>query len=283
MWTCAGFNEQQIREERLKAQLILKSDDWKNVIWEAEQHGYFNGQIEFLFKFSGVLDTWVPRKTCDWSDSDDVRYRKSFQNYYKKASAIFTDQGLADFGDARWERALLAIGDYLLPKRSNLSFLNDGDRDASWKRLLRGGGVVETKRDYVKELLDRIDLVVGVGKSLDKVIQEVRPKEPWRQRFVDRAEPIRFCWNRMIRWKSEDRVYLLRKIQMNGEHTELFTYDLYLSLLLPKHAKGELTPFSKPLPITMTGEWTEPWIHLTHNHTAGKSSSLREAIIVVIS
>ena len=218
-----GFNEQQIREEKLKAQLILKSDDWKNVIWEAEQHGYFNGQIEFLFKFSGVLDAWVPRKTCDWSDADDVKYRQSFQNYYKKASAIFTGQGLADFGDARWERALLAIGNYLLPKRSNLSFLNDSDRDASWKRLLRGGGVVEAKRNYVKELLDRIDLVVGVGKSLDKVIQEVHPKEPWRQRFVDRVEPIQFCWNRMIRWKSEDRVYLLRKIQMNGEHTELFT------------------------------------------------------------
>ena len=265
-----GFNEQQIREEKLKAQLILKSDEWKNVIWEAERHGYFNGQIEFLFNFSGVLDAWLPRKTCDWSDAEDAKYLKLFQDYYKKASAIFTAQGLANFDKARWERALLAIGDYLLPKRSNLSFLNDSDRDASWKRLLRGGGAAEPKRGYVKELLDRIDLKVGVEKSLDDVIQNASPKEPWRQRLVERAELIQYCSNRMIRWKSENRVYLLRTTQMNGEHTELFTYHLYLGLLETKHSKGELSPFSGPLHISLKGEWNEPWLCLTAKSGIGE-------------
>ncbi len=49
---------------------------------------------------------------------------------------------------------------------------------------------------------------------------------------------------------------------MNGKHTELFTYDLYLDLLLAKQKKGELAHFSTLLHISVSGEWSEPWLHL---------------------
>lgn len=155
-----GFNEQQIREEKLKAQLIIRSNEWQCLILRAEQHGYFDGQIEFLFKFSGVLERWLVNESSDWNEQDDSIYRQAFSDYLTKASTVFSAKGLNDFGEFRWERALLAIGNYLLPKLSNYSFLTDLDRDASWKRLLRGairaGDLVEIKRGMSKIFLIRL-------------------------------------------------------------------------------------------------------------------------------
>ena len=51
----SGFNEQQIAEEKLKAELILAEDAWRELIDRAEGHGYFRGQIEFLLDFCGAV------------------------------------------------------------------------------------------------------------------------------------------------------------------------------------------------------------------------------------
>lgn len=261
----SGFNGQQIREERLKAQLIRKNDRWKSAILKAERHGYFQGQIEFLLKFSGVLDAWLKNESCTWSESDDVKYLKNFQDYLEKASAVFAEKGLKNFGESRWERALLAIGDYLLHTRCNLSFLDDHGRDTSWKRLLRGSPDVpaaEAKRGYVKALLDRINLETDVKESLNAVIQSVRPNEEWRRLIVESPDVIKYCEGRMIRWKSEQCVYLLKKIRMNGEHRELFSYHLMTGLLSDKYEKGNLAPFAKPNYCPVHTDSSEPYVRL---------------------
>jgi hypothetical protein len=129
----------------------------------------------------------------------------------KNSPRLFSDKGLTDFGDFRWERALLAVGDYLLPRGRNYSFLNDSDRDASWKRLLRGGTRVddpaEAKRLHVKTLLDRIDLKAGITQSLDEVISQSKPTDEWRRLIVQRPEIVAFCKNRMVRERLPDCVY----------------------------------------------------------------------------
>src|SRR5262249_50660559 len=110
-----GFSPQQLREETLKAQLILSRQGWRERIARAEAHGYFQGQIEFLLKFSGVLDRWLDAdSSVAWSDSEDQEYQRRFSDYLAKAQTVFSTTGLNDFGDYRWERALLAKGDYLL-------------------------------------------------------------------------------------------------------------------------------------------------------------------------
>ena len=50
-----GFAEQQVKEETLKAGLILNHSGWRQLIDQAEGHGYFRGQIEFLCEFCGSL------------------------------------------------------------------------------------------------------------------------------------------------------------------------------------------------------------------------------------
>lgn len=262
-----GFNEQQVREEKLKAQLLQRNQDWRSLVFDAERHGYFNGQIEFLFKFCGALDRWIPAGSADWNSQEDAELRSAFGGYLAKAAAIFSDRGLIDFGDYRWERALLATGDYLLPKgRYNQSFLNDGDRDASWKRLLRGGmeagDPLEAKRLHVKALLDQIDLKSGVAQSLDAVIAQSQPAEEWQRLIVHRPAMVSFCKNRMIRQVSPDCVYLLKKSRMSGEHAELFSYELSLGLLADKQDRKELSPFGDLGYTTVNSDWEEPRANL---------------------
>lgn len=258
-----GFNEQQVQEERLKAQLLRSGKEWRPLILEAERHGYFRGQIEFLFKFCDVLDRWIEAGKVDWSPSEDAAFREVFANYLSKASAIFSDQGLKDFGEFRWERALLAIGNYLLPKSSNESFLNDSDRDASWKRLLRGGAAaIEEKRLYVKGLLDRIDPNLGVPQSLDAAIAQSNPVNEWRRLMVNRAASVEYCKNRMIRVQSDELVYLMSKTRMSGEHAELFSYDLYLGVLSEKERRKELSPFGELWYSTVHSDWEEPQAYM---------------------
>jgi len=262
-----GFNEQQMREEKLKAQLLQRSHEWRELVLKAERHGYFRGQIEFLFEFCGVLGRWMPSGKADWNSQEDSKFRSAFGDYLAKASAIFAHDGLTDFGDYRWERALLAVGDYLLFKgRYNLSFLNDSDRDASWKRLLRGGMRVddpaEAKRRHVKTVLDKIDLNIGVARCLDAAIAQSNPPDEWRRLIVRRPAMVTFCKNRMIRLKSPDCIYLLKKIRMSGEHAELFSYELRLGLLEDKKHRNELVPFDELGYSTVNSEGEEPRAYL---------------------
>jgi hypothetical protein len=272
----AGFNEQQVQEEKMKAQLLRSGKEWRPLILEAERHGYFRGQIEFLFKFCDVLDRWVKSDKVDWNPNEDAALRKAFAHYLAKASAVFSDQGLKDFGEFRLERALLAIGNYLLPKSSNESFLNDSDRDASWKRLLRGGTTaIEDKRLYVKTLLDQIDLNLGIPQSLDAAIVGSSPTDEWRRRIVSRAAAVAYCKNRMIRVQSDELVYLMSKTRMSGEHAELFSYDLYLGLLSEKERRKELAPFAELWYATVHSDWEEPHARLVWRHGEEEATVLK--------
>ena len=270
-----GFNEQQIREEKLKAQLIRRSKEWTSLILNAEQHGYFNGQIEFLLTFSRVLERWAGNNSSDWSEEDDAGYRQAFSNYFAKSSMVFSADGLNDFGEYRWERALLVIGDYLLPQGNsgNYSFLVNSHRDLSWKRLLQGGvkadDFFEVRRRYVQDLFDQIDLKAGVTASLDSVIGQRKPMKEWLRVVVEMPEMIEFCENRLIRWESDNCVYLLKKVRMSGAHAELFSYHLYGGLLWKKQKKGELAPFGVPHYHEQHTDSEQPYAYLHYDCADG--------------
>jgi hypothetical protein len=239
---------------------------WRESILRAEAHGYFQGQIEFLLKFSGVLDRWLDDgSSVRWSDSEDQEYQRGFSDYLSKSEAVFSNGGLNDFGDYRWERALLVKGDYLLPRGLNRSLLANGQGEATWKRLLRGSlksdEYIEQKRECVRELFGEIDLEKGVTESLDSVLAAPLSMESWRRAAIEQPEVIAYCWRRNIRWHSDGNIYLMRRIQMNGEHAELFTFHLKVGVLTRMHAKGELAPFGEPRYVSANGEYA-PFAYL---------------------
>jgi len=221
----SGFNADQIIEERAKAQLIINQPDWRSLIDRAEGHGYFRGQIGFLLDFCGALSTATINAVADWDNETHTQIQSKYSGFLQQAEVMFSSKGLQDLPDFKWERALLSVGDYLLPSRSNYSFLVNSQTDnASWKRLLRDSG---NQRSSLCALWSRLNGIQDISMQLDMVIGEANQLEPWREAFVRTPIAIRYCLRRLIRWISNDEIYLLQTTQMNGTHAELFTYCLY--------------------------------------------------------
>lgn len=251
-----GFERGQVREERIKAQLILRSDDWKKLIYRAEGHPYFKGQIEFLLDFSGILDHFIESQKCDWDSNEDHQFRQSFETYLLKAEALFQRDGIIPLRDCLFERALLTKGEYLLPRNSNLSFLkNSFDRDLSWKRLLRGsdvdasqtGTTTTQKRKYIKALMDDLQLsdLSQIEIALQRIIENTTPVTAWYAPLIQYPEMIDYCEDSFIRHEDYYKhTLLLKRKQTNGSHRELRSYDLYLSEFKDRQVE-HLSPFSK--------------------------------------
>ena len=263
-----GFAPQQIKEEQIKAGLILKSETWKTRILEAEQHKYFKGQIEFLLKFSGILDYYNENKNCTWSDEVDREFFEKFNFYFERAKTIFnySTEKLTLPDNFLWERALLAIGDYLIRIGSNLSFLDaTNDRDTSWKRLLRGTFNsdldVENKRMLIKQVLNKLD-ISNVETSLQSIIQSFIYNsgitDEWRKIIVEQTEILKYCDKHRIRKYSDDWIYLLKRERMSGSHVELYTYHLMLNYL----TQIPLAPFVDIKYREVSSESEKPYVYL---------------------
>jgi hypothetical protein len=228
-----GFSPQQVREEVLKARLILANTAWRDRIDRAEEHGYFSGQIEFLLDFCGV-HAQAEEMPAKWDRAVHAQLQGAFDGYFAKAHISFASSGLApSIQPARphlWKRALLSVGDYLYSIGSNYSFLTDpqSNRD-SWKRFLRGGG--SGTRKYLKSLWDRIDANAEIEPQLEQIIASAASLEPWRAAMVKHPEIISYCGQQQIRREGNgEKIYLLKRKQMNGSHAELFSYVLNLEL-----------------------------------------------------
>jgi len=226
----SGFRERQVEEEIIKAKLIMKSNTWRVLIIDAENHLYFNGQIEFLLNFSGIVEYYKRNSNLNWTETEDEMYRRAFNIYTNKAKAVFDDDGLFDFGDFAFERALLANGDYLLTKGRNHSFLINSERDISWKRLLRDN---TEKRQLVKKMFDSFESTnrSDIKAKLEELIATFSDKEDWRYNFIKIPETIGACEsNKLVRWTDNDDILLLQSSTTSGYHCEYFSYALYLTI-----------------------------------------------------
>lgn len=232
-----GFSPQQVQEEVLKAKLILAHPGWRDRLEQAELHGYFQGQIEFLLDFADLRDfvTDVPTQAMPAHVHEEKQ--GAFDNYFAMAAITFGRDGLSEPADSAvssylWQRALLAVGNYLIPQGSNQSFgTNAADNADSWKRFLRGGrGYALDRRAHLKSLWDRLDAAAPVGPQLKQIIDMTTGLEPWRSVFVKDPRVIDYCELRKIRKTYAAQIYLLKRSQMNGAHAELFSYALYQDL-----------------------------------------------------
>lgn len=242
-----GFNRQQVAEERLKARLLLTDDGWRALIDQAEGHGYFQGQIGFLLRFSGVSSHPAATGDQEWMASETRGLQQAFSDYLRKAAAMFGNRGLNSLPDHRWERALLSLGDYMLEARLNHSFLVDSQTDpVSWKRLLRDAASGTQQGDVLRRLWDKLSGSENLIDQLDEVISGASVSEVWRAALIETPAAIEYCGMRRIRHEPNGVIYLLRKIQLNGAHAELFTYCLYQNILKSAKIDGRLrtlTPY----------------------------------------
>jgi len=249
----SGLNQQQWREEYLKAQLMRRDAQWRDLLLTAETHGYFRGQIEFLLDFSGILARWNDSGACDWEDEEDENYRSAFREQYERAAAVFDHGGLRTFDAFVWERALLTFGDYLLPNGRNLSLLDNEDRDASWKRLLRGSDKgddgLRAKRELVRAALALVDPTDAQGSLQGHINEylvtaETDPDAWWRRMLVECPDAMAYCKQRFLRDAGRDGLFLLEKKRTSAYHAELRTYHLTHVVLPEMQDRDELKGFS---------------------------------------
>lgn len=257
-----GFNQQQVAEEKLKARMLLVESTWRTLIEHAERHGYFRGQIGFLLSFSGISVHPAAEGDEPWSHETTQRLQCAFRDVLQKACAMFGDSGLNTLPDYRWERALLALGNYLLAARRNDSFLvNAQAEQASWKRLLRGAWSRSPQGEVLRTLWERLRGTANLDAQLDAVIAEASGVEEWCAALIAAPEAIAYCQQRMIRHTENGKTYLLRRVQMNGAHAELFTYCLYTQKIAPAYQRGCLRVLAPDYVETNTAE-DEPHVRL---------------------
>lgn len=259
-----GFSREQVQEESLKAKLLLAHADWEERIHVAEAHGYFRGQIGFLFDFAGVGAQAEEQPIEEWSLEVHGQLQSRFDEYFDKAKVTFNEGGLAPLpGEPyQWQRSLLAIGNYLVRIGRNYSFLtNPASGPDSWKRFLRGG-TNASGRQHLKTLWDRLDLSADLESQL-AATRDTSDLEPWRAAMVGHPQAMDYCGQHEIRWEEgAGEIYLLKRRQMNGAHAELFSYVLHVQLST-KECQGRLAPLKLEQYQSVTMTEAEPQVLLT--------------------
>lgn len=224
-----GFASWQILEEKIKAHLILKTNnDWKTKIEEAEKHDCFEGQIGFILEFSGILDYYNTNDNCNWPNEKD--YFDKFVNYIEKAIAIFNDKKNKEFDKSHlWEKAVLTKGDYLIVAssyRKNLLTTDRNTRDFSWKRLLRITSDDKQKKQYAKQVFDdNLFDKNDIQKSLENICKT--KTNDWRDFFISCDSLISYCKQGFIRFQNKNDILLYGESQSNHLHRECYTYYLW--------------------------------------------------------
>lgn len=234
------FNDYQKQEERIKAKLILgeygNGDRWENAIYKAEANKFFVHQICFIIKFS--------EKKID----DFTRYEHIL------SEDIFGDGKLWKSDDFLLQRALLCLGDYLLPVGSNHTFLN-GQED--WRKFFRS----DNKAVFLKQFLDECDDFSTEGVKGFIFEKKSSVNKEFRYLLVECPSAIRECGKRNIRKESDDLIWLLES-ERKRTYRELRSFFFYEKFIKDTFA-GDFLPFknkgyhSADYPCAVLDKWQE--------------------------
>lgn len=249
-----GFDPDCFKEECLKAKLMCRDDEWKELILEAEGNRYFNGQIGFLLEAADIISQYEEGLIDQWTDEDDDRNKAEFRKYLKIYGSIF---GEFVFNDVKYvginrtfansfRRALLCKGDYHLDKSYNSSFLIDFGRDISWKRLLRiqssdKTGMFKKRRKMLFDLInDGLFDVDNIAGSLNAICnRDGAGITDWRRYFVTVPEIMDSLHDysegkqpreRFIRFEEGGNIFLMGRIRLYGYNDEYYSYALFCSI-----------------------------------------------------
>lgn len=220
-----GINELAMKEECIKAHLILKGDTWKQSIINAE-NSFLDTQISALLSFSGIWQIYESEMsdfeknnegTEKLNSVNDIMndvasersYQEAFDKYLTKFNIIFDKNDLKPEMEDKsiLRRALLTFGgsdSYMLPAGKPVKcFLDVTDRDDSFKRLFRDDNKKNKSdntgvRIYFKQLLDSIDETKPITPQLQNIIDNMKFDEEnkWKRYFIEMPELLESLYKR---------------------------------------------------------------------------------------
>lgn len=258
----AGLDRRQLKEERMKAQLLLLPE-WKDEILNAEENLYLEGQIISILSLSGIEAQYDEKGNTLGNITEEQKAK--FKRFTGLFSEIFNEGGLADEmeKDQIFRRALLACGDYSMygetrGVKSNKSLI----RKRGWKHYLQKTSeesfaplrkLLDCAFSDLKEHLQGVVKSRAVNDLYDCGGMLVKYPEIWKDAGWNDGDS-----NMFIR-VTDKNIYLLQKGNMHGSHHELRTLYKYYSLLQePLNIPSGFT--MKPEPVTEDEE--EPYFQL---------------------
>lgn len=266
------FLSAQILEEKIKAHLILKSDEWRQAVIDAERHPFFKGQIGSILNFCGVLEFYRKQMDCNWNDDLNQQYYDRFNYYFDALAAVFNQiSGNSGKIGYAWERAVLSKGNYCTEASNNrLNLLhswkttNNIPRDHSWRRRLRiGNDMDEIKQSYVKAVLDDpLFNADHLQDSLEEICTQSLNSgglEPWRRALIKHKEIFDISKQGFIVHNADETV-VLKQSQRNHYHCELFTQVLEFEL---NAEKEHLQPFTEIICEYVRSRDDDEYVHMT--------------------
>jgi hypothetical protein len=209
-----GFNGDQIEEEQIKARIIWTNmkGDFAKLIYAAEQHPYFSGQIRSALYFAKVGE----------NNFDE----KIFVQYWGKISELF-DNDKPKYSHLL-RQALLVYGDYTLSVSGykTLCVDNPNEMQSSLKRLF------SENSDIVKRFLDTLK----VGKDIDVQLVEIKnnvpvPRNDWRYCFIKFPDLFNRMSSTYLRLgHSYNGIIIVPNKSSKGYNYDVFLVALHLSL-----------------------------------------------------
>lgn len=232
----SGFSIEQIREEQIKARIIINSTDFAELIYNAEEHSYFSGQIRSALYYGK-----------NSSGNYDI---KLFEEYWNKISELFNDSK-PKYGNLM-RRALLCLGDYTLNVGEYITLCVDDPNEAgstpSMKRLFSNHG------EYVKSFLDKLDLKDDIENQITEIINKSQvPKNDWRYCFIKYPDLFKLMSTQHLRLRNVNG----NIIMIPNKSSSGFNYDVFLSALnfYLNNKNIQLKFYSSDY-----GAWAERWL-----------------------
>ena len=246
-----GFLPSQIKEERLKAQLIEQGESFRTVIEEAEKFPYFSGQLTGIMSFAGFL--------LDDKDNLECKLR-AFNDYWSLCTIIFKGHAHEEYlgvDGILFRRALLTFGDY----RKDVSWsgyktfvVDSPAEENSWKTVFASENI---SRDLLKKLFDvlldkKADTKDKIEENFIEMIKSSQIEPTcWRYHLVSNGEIWEF-WRNSIRttqWRMYDllpQIFLVSKSDLRSRYFELNAFLVYLHFF----KKGKHVPLQYGYGIT---------------------------------
>ena len=218
-----GFSIDQVDEEIEKAKLITADDSYREIIEVAENHPYFDGQI----------------RSCFYFEADDLPSRKIdvISIYWNKISKMFTEtkpeEGLL------MRAALLALGDYTMTTANNYKTLYQDNSNESSGSAPSLKSLFSSRNEYVKKLLDELDMTKPLDVEYRRIIQEnisnIAPQE-WRYAFIAYYETM-FSKMTTSQYRMKSPFWLNRSEEMlliPNKSSSARNFDIHLIALEEK-------------------------------------------------
>lgn len=236
------FDNSQIEEEKIKLLLFSISRDWQTRIFEAEEHRYFKGQINFLLKYAGLYDLYRAEKNSflERVQKQNSFFIDQFDNYFQKFDSLFDSNGLRKHIDNNiFKSAILNFGFYFVDLgNQKYHTLQNSSRDYSWKRMLGEStnyNEYSKKSTFIKDLVDNISDYDDIPNSLNSIVESNKNFTTHIDFLIHNPLMFNKCEKNLVRFhqdiSSNGYAYLVKSVNVNyPKDKEIHLYALELEL-----------------------------------------------------